>query len=61
MYKIGINKERNKVNLKKKVSIRQRQQRKAVQTWLTENWSTLSNTNQEQREKTIPERKGKSL
>ena len=37
MYKIGINKEKNKVNLKKKVSVRQRQQRKAVQTWLTEN------------------------
>ena len=28
MYKIRINKEKNKVNLKKKVSIRQRQQRK---------------------------------
>ena len=37
MYKMELIKKKIKVNLKKKVSTRQRQQRKAVQTWLTEN------------------------
>ena len=53
MYKIGINKEKNKVNLKKKES---KHKTKTIEESCSnmphENWSTLSNTNQEQREKT---------